>query len=206
MVDEGIVSFSVAAGFLVAVPLCAVQGSWLVEWSFSMFLATWVLAFLTAYPFVCVLLNTCYLTAPPDDVARVAAGRRMEAATVAAGAFGVLCAALLTAPSRVETAVGSGSVDGLAVVGVGMLACLVWYAAARFLPKGAETSASTIPALAALLVASTAFGLICTASAGLVWNVLVLLYPLNLLLILAKHLRTRLHERRGERAHRLLRR
>lgn len=206
MVDEGIVSFSVAAGFLVAVPLCAVQGSWIVEWSFGMFVATWVLAFLTAYPFVCVLLNTCYLTAPPDDAVRAAAGKRMEAATIFAGAFGVLCAALLTVPSHVDSAVETGPVDGLAIVGVGMLACLAWYAAARFLPRVGEPSASTMPALAALLVASTAFGLLCTVCSGLVWKALVMLYPFNLLLILAKHLRTRLHERRRGRARRLLRR
>lgn len=200
MVDEGIVSFSVAAAFLVAVPLCAVQGSWLVEWSFGVFVATWVLAFLTAYPFVCALLNACYLTASPDDAARAAAGKRMETATIAAGAFGVLCAALLTSPSRVDAA----AADALAVVGAGMLACLAWHAATRVRAKGdcSDPSASSMAALSALVASSTAFGLICTACSALVWKVLVLLYPFNLALILVKHLRAQMHARRGEQGRR----
>ena len=73
MVDEGVVSFSVAASFLAAVPLCAIQGSWLAEWSFDLFFATWILAFLAAYPFVCALLNAYFLAALPVDRERMAA-------------------------------------------------------------------------------------------------------------------------------------
>lgn len=204
MVDEGIVSFSVATGFLLAVPLCAVQGSWLVEWSFGMFVATWALAFLTAYPFVCALLNACFLTAPPDDLVRAAAGRRMEAATIAAGAFGVLCAAILTVPSRV----GSSAAGALAAVGAVMLACLAWYGSTRLPSNGGGSSPSSLAPLASLLASSTAFGLVCIVGSALVWKILVLLYPFNLLLILAKHLKARLHARRAERggARRLVRR
>ena len=72
MVDEGVVSFSVAASFLAAVPLCAIQGSWLAEWSFDLFFATWILASLAAYPFVCALLNAYFLAALPVDRERMA--------------------------------------------------------------------------------------------------------------------------------------
>ena len=81
MVDEGVVSFSVAASFLAAVPLCAIQGSWLAEWSFDLFFATWILASLAAYPFVCALLNAYFLAALPVDRERMAASGRMETAT-----------------------------------------------------------------------------------------------------------------------------
>ena len=86
MVDEGVVSFSVAASFLAAVPLCAIQGSWLAEWSFDLFFATWILASLAAYPFVCALLNAYFLAALPVDRERMAASGRMETATIVAGA------------------------------------------------------------------------------------------------------------------------
>ena len=108
MVDEGVVSFSVAASFLAAVPLCAIQGSWLAEWSFDLFFATWILASLAAYPFVCALLNAYFLAALPVDRERMAASGRMETATIVAGAFGLLCAACLTDSSRMETVSTAG--------------------------------------------------------------------------------------------------
>ena len=37
-----------------------------------------------------------------------------------------------------------------------------------------------------MIVSSTTFGLVCTVGTGLVWKILVLMYPLNLLLVLAK--------------------
>ena len=168
MVDEGVVSFSVAASFLAAVPLCAIQGSWLAEWSFDLFFATWILAFLAALPV---------------DRERMAASGRMETATIVAGAFGLLCAACLTDSSRMETV----STAGRTFVGAGMLACLFWYATARFRSKSAASPGSeAMAALSALIVSSTTFGLVCTVGTGLVWKVLVLMYPLNLLLVLAK--------------------
>ena len=152
MVDEGVVSFSVAASFLAAVPLCAIQGSWLAEWSFDLFFATWILASLAAYPFVCALLNAYFLAALPVDRERMAASGRMET-----------------------------------FVGAGMLACLFWYATARFRSKSAASPGSeAMAALSALIVSSTTFGLVCTVGTGLVWKILVLMYPLNLLLVLAK--------------------
>ncbi len=172
MVDEGVVSFSVAASFLAAVPLCAIQGSWLAEWSFDLFFATWILASLAAYPFVCALLNAYFLAALPVDRERMAASGRMETATIVAGAFGLLCAA---------------STAGRTFVGAGMLACLFWYATARFRSKSAASPGSeAMAALSALIVSSTTFGLVCTVGTGLVWKILVLMYPLNLLLVLAK--------------------
>ena len=115
------------------------------------------MAFLAAYPFVCALLNAYFLAALPVDRERMAASGRMETATIVAGAFGLLCAACLTDSSRMETV----STAGRTFVGAGMLACLFWYATARFRSKSA-------------------------ASPGLVWKILVLMYPLNLLLVLAK--------------------
>ena len=154
MVDEGVVSFSVAASFLAAVPLCAIQGSWLAEWSFDLFFATWILASLAAYPFVCALLNAYFLAALPVDRERMAASGRMETATIVAGAFGLLCAACPTARFRSKSAASPGS--------------------------------EAMAALSALIVSSTTFGLVCTVGTGLVWKILVLMYPLNLLLVLAK--------------------
>ena len=183
MVDEGVVSFSVAASFLAAVPLCAIQGSWLAEWSFDLFFATWILASLAAYPFVCALLNAYFLAALPVDRERMAASGRMETATIVAGAFGLLCAACLTDSSRMETV----STAGRTFVGAGMLACLFWYATARVRSKSAASPGSeAMAALSALIVSSTTFGLVCTVGTGLVWKILVLMYPLNLLLVLAK--------------------
>ena len=190
MVDEVVVSFSVAAGFLAAVPLCAVQGSLLVEWSPDLFLSTWLLAFLAVYPFVCALLNARYLLASPGDASKAAASERMETVTVVAGAFGVLCAAALVSTLRLDTT----SPGGLAAAGLGMVAGLIWYAASRILPRGREGST---PALAFLLAASAVFGLIGTVGAGFSWKVLVLLYPLNLLLVLAKLVRRSRHRRNG---------
>ena len=165
MVDEGVVSFSVAASFLAAVPLCAIQGSWLAEWSFDLFFATWILAFLAAYPFVCALLNAYFLAALPVDRERMAASGRMETATIVAGAFGLLCAACLTDSSRMETV----STAGRTFVGAGMLACLFWYATARFRSKSAASpGAEAMTALSALIVSSTTFGLVCTVGTGLV--------------------------------------
>ena len=171
MVDEGVVSFSVAASCLAAVPLCAIQGSWLAEWSFDLFFATWILASLAAYPFVCALLNAYFLAALPVDRERMAASGRMETATC------------LTDSSRMETV----STAGRTFVGAGMLACLFWYATARFRSKSAASPGSeAMAALSALIVSSTTFGLVCTVGTGLVWKILVLMYPLNLLLVLAK--------------------
>ena len=164
-------------------PLCAIQGSWLAEWSFDLFFATWILAFLAAYPFVCALLNAYFLAALPVDRERMAASGRMETATIVAGAFGLLCAACLTDSSRMETV----STAGRTFVGAGMLACLFWYATARFRSKSAASPGSeAMTALSALIVSSTTFGLVCTVGTGLVWKILVLMYPLNLLLVLAK--------------------
>lgn len=136
-----------------------------------------------AYPFVCALLNAYFLAALPVDRERMAASGRMETATIVAGAFGLLCAACLTDSSRMETV----STAGRTFVGAGMLACLFWYATARFRSKSAASPGSeAMAALSALIVSSTTFGLVCTVGTGLVWKNLVLMYPLNLLLVLAK--------------------
>lgn len=197
MVDEGIVSFSVAVGFVAAIPLCALQGSWLVEWSLIVFFATWIFSFLTAYPFVCALLSAYYLLASFREVSKAEAGSRMEAATVIAGAFGVLCAAFLASSSRVDATIVSGSAGEFALAGLGMIACVLWYAATHFLSKDAEASPSAIAALALLLAASTMFGLVSTAGSSSFWMGLVLLYPFNLLLILAKQSTARMRARRS---------
>lgn len=193
MVDEGIVPFFMAACFVAAVPLCAIQGRWLVEWSPILFFAIWFIAFLTACPFVCALLNARYLLASPDDPAKTKAGARMEAVTVATGAFGVLCAAVLASSARAGLAAAPASVGVLAVTGLGMLACLLWYVIARFVSGAVKPSMSAIAALAALIATSMAFGLVVTDEIGLAWRFLALMYPLNLLLMLAKLIGTLLH-------------
>lgn len=197
VIDEAVVTVSVAATFVASVPLCAIQGIWLVVWSPVLFFIIWPLAFLAVYPFVCALLGTRYLLASPDDSVKPKAGERMEAVTVAAGAFGVLCVAALTFFLGVGSVAANVSVGVLAVTGMGMLACLLWYAIARFASGAGRSSMLAVAALAALIATSTVFGFVVTDEAGLAWRVLALMYPINLSLVLAKLVRRLLRVERG---------
>ncbi|MFQ9181492.1 MAG: hypothetical protein ACLR3C_17640 [Eggerthella lenta] len=117
-------SFSVAASFLAAVPLCAIQGSWLAEWSFdlSSLHGSWRPWRLTL---VCALLNAYFLAALPVDRERMAPAAHGDG-NDRRWAFGLLCAVFDGFVSH-----GNG-VDGWAHVrGRRTLACLFWYATAR---------------------------------------------------------------------------
>lgn len=124
------------------------------------------------------------LAALPVDRERMAASGRMETATIVAGAFGLLCAACLTDSSRMETV----STAGRTFVGArhARRACSGMRRLVSDRNRPASPGSEAMAALSALIVSSTTFGLVCTVGTGLVWKILVLMYPLNLLLVLAK--------------------
>ena len=182
MVDEGVVSFSVAASFLAAVP-CAPSREAGLPSVFRPVLRYMDLGVPGGLPF---RLRTAERLLPGGSACRSRAdgGQRAHGdGNDRRWGVGLLCAACLTDSSRMETV----STAGRTFVGAGMLACLFWYATARFRSKSAASPGSeAMAALSALIVSSTTFGLVCTVGTGLVWKILVLMYPLNLLLVLAK--------------------
>lgn len=190
--DEHAVTLSVSASFIAAIPMVLMQLGKFGAVSPVQFVIFTLVAVSITFPLACSAMNARYLVVSDCCKQCIDAGVRMETATIVVGALGILCSTaflFVVEPDIVDSA----EIGWMLASGVMIILAIIGFFLSRSLDDLHEKANRAMIALAVQFVASIVFETFLLSYSDALLAALLLLYPANVALILAKRFRIARH-------------